>query len=291
MKQESISPQVIPFFDEASHTLSYIVKDPMSAACAVIDPVLEFDYPSGALSYKGADAIIEYIQSHELELEWLIETHVHADHVSASSYIKKQIGGGILIGEAITTVQNVFGELYNEDQNFKRDGSQFDILLKDNDKYYIGNLLVNVMHTPGHTPACMTHIMGDSAFIGDTLFMPDSGTGRTDFPGGSAKQIYQSIQRILSLPLSTKLFMCHDYCPKGRDLEYQTTVAEQRQFNIHINETISESEFITMREARDKTLNVPKLILPSLQINMRAGCLPAADTNKTVYLKLPVNVF
>jgi len=291
MNQKLISPQVTPFFDADSHTISYIVQDPSSSACAVIDPVLEFNYSSGTLNSSGADAIIEHIQTHELELEWLIETHIHADHVSASSYIKERIGGRLLIGEAITVVQRVFGEVYNEDQNFKRDGSQFDLLLKDNDEYSIGNLKARAIHTPGHTPACMTHIIGDCVFVGDTLFMPDAGTARTDFPGGCAQQIYRSVKRILSLPQSTRLFMCHDYCPNGRALKFETTVEEQRQLNIHINETISESEFVTMREARDRALDVPKLILPSLQINIRAGCLPASSSNNTIYLKIPINAF
>ncbi len=285
------APEVIHFFDESSNTFSYIVRDPSSQACAVIDPVLNFDYPSAHISFEGAEAIIQYIQEHKLVLEWLVETHVHADHISAASHIQGVLGGKLIISEKIVDVQNTFGRIYNEDAEFKRDGSQFDRLLKDGDQYQIGNLTATALLTPGHTPACMTHVVVDAAFVGDTLFMPDSGTARADFPGGDALELYQSTRRILSLPETTRLFMCHDYAPDGRELEYETTVAKQRAENVHVRDGICESKFTAMREERDSSLDMPDLILPSLQVNMRAGHLPSAEPNGMVYLKIPVNAF
>ena len=284
------SPEVIAFFDEPTNTFTYVVKDPASNACAVVDSVMEIDYAAGRLSVNGADKVIDYIRSQNLELQWIIETHVHADHLSAAPYIQEQLGGRIGIGAEITTVQNTFGKIFNEGTEFCRDGSQFDHLFKDSDEYMVGEMRCYALHTPGHTPACMTHIMGDAGFVGDTLFMPDGGSARADFPGGDAKILYRSIQRILSLPDELRLFMCHDYMPNGRDVEYQTTVKQQRENNVHVHQGVSESDFVAMREKRDATLGMPRLILPSLQVNMRAGHLPKADTNDVVYLKLPLNL-
>lgn len=283
-------PEVIPFFDEDTNTFSYIVEDPGSNVCAVVDSVMEIDYAAGRLSLHGADKIIDYIRQHGLQLAWLIETHVHADHLSAAPYIQEKLGGKIGIGEHIVTVQDTFGKIFNAGTEFARDGSQFDHLFRDGDRYTIGGLVCHALHTPGHTPACMSHVMGDACFVGDTLFMPDGGTARADFPGGDARILYQSIQRLLSLPESVRLFMCHDYMPNGREVEYETTVAAQRATNIHVHNDVSEDDFVSMREARDATLGMPRLILPSLQVNMRAGHLPAPESNDTVYLKLPLNV-
>jgi glyoxylase-like metal-dependent hydrolase (beta-lactamase superfamily II) len=283
-------PLITPFFDEATNTFSYVVQDPTSKSCAVIDSVMEIDYPSCHLSLEGADRIIAFIREHQLKLEWIIETHVHADHLSAAPHIKQELGGKIAIGEHITAVQETFGKIFNEGRKFCRDGSQFDQLFADGDEYFIGNLRCYALHTPGHTPACMTHIMGDAAFVGDTLFMPDGGSARADFPGGDARILFQSIQRILSLPKKLRLFMCHDYMPNGREVAFVTTVAEQRELNIHVHQGVSEDEFVVMREKRDASLGMPRLILPSLQINMRAGHLPSPEYNGTVYLKLPINM-
>ena len=283
-------PEVIAFFDEPTNTFSYVVKDPSSNACAVVDSVMEIDYAAGRLSLVGADKIIQHIRDNKLSLEWIIETHVHADHLSAAPYIQEALGGQIGIGANITVVQEAFGKIFNAGTEFARDGSQFDKLFNDGDEYHVGNMLCRAIHTPGHTPACMTHVMGDAAFVGDTLFMPDGGTARADFPGGDARVLYQSIQRVLSLPDETRLFMCHDYMPGGREVEYETTVGAEKQANIHVHTGTSEAQFVAMREARDATLDMPRLILPSLQVNMRAGHLPGADDNGTVYLKLPLNV-
>lgn len=282
---------VFPFFDKDSNTFSYVVQDPSSQHCAIIDPVLDFDYASGTIFYEGADAIIDFIKSKDLKVSWIIETHVHADHLSAAPYLKKKLGGKIGIGKNITTVQNTFFTIFNEKKSNAADGSQFDYLFEDEEMYLLGNVQCRALHTPGHTPACMTHIMGDAAFVGDTLFMPDAGTARADFPGGDAAELYDSIAKILSQPDNTRIFMCHDYCPNGRELEYQTTVAEQKEKNIHIKQGISKSAFVELRQARDKTLSMPRLILPSLQVNMHAGHLPEQDTNGTVYLKVPINAF
>lgn len=282
-------PEVKAFFDASTSTFSYVVKDPSSPACAVIDSVMEIDYAAARLSLGGADAIIDDIGRRELDLQWIIETHVHADHLSAAPYIQRALGGKLGIGAGITEVQQTFGKIFNAGTEFARDGSQFDALFNHGDHYQIGNMACRAIHTPGHTPACMTHIIGDSAFVGDTLFMPDGGTARADFPGGDARTLYRSIQTLLALPDQTRLFMCHDYQPNGREIAYQTTVGEQRQANIHVHQGITEEEFVNMREARDASLDMPRLILPSLQVNMRAGHLPPAEDNGQVYLKLPLN--
>lgn len=287
---QKIKPKVKAFYDADTSSFSYVVKDPSSSSCAIIDSVMDFDYASGAISYSGANRIINYIKSHELTLEWLIETHIHADHLSASHYIKSKLGGKLGIGNHITYVQHLFSKIFNTGDDFKKDGSQFDQLFEDGDSYKIGNMTAYAVHTPGHTPACMTHIIGDSAFLGDTLFMPDCGTARVDFPGGDAGELYDSIQKILSLPADTRLFLCHDY-PESRDVESQTTIAREKAENIHVHDGVSKKEFETMRDARDDTLELPRLMFPSLQINMRAGQLPPAENNAMVYLKVPINAF
>ena len=289
MKQSIQKPDVSTFYDKQTSTFSYVVKDPQSNACAIIDSVLNLDYNSGRTSYRGADEIIDFIKRNHLQLQWIIETHVHADHLSAAPYLKQKLGGQLGIGAHITTVQNVFGKVFNAGSDFQRDGSQFDRLFNDGDTYQIGSLTATAIHTPGHTPACMTHVIGDAAFVGDTIFMPDSGTARADFPGGDARVLYQSIKKLLSLPADTRLFMCHDYQPNGREVEYETTVAAERNENIHVHDGITEDEFVAMREARDATLDMPVLILPSLQVNMRAGHFPPSDDNGMVYLKVPIN--
>ncbi|WP_203065161.1 MBL fold metallo-hydrolase [Paradevosia shaoguanensis] len=285
----SIKPEVTAFFDAPTNTISYVVKDPSSDACAVIDSVMDIDYAAGRITYDGADRIIAYIREQNLKLEWLIETHVHADHLSGAPYIQGKLGGKLGIGENITIVQDTFGKIFNEGTEFQRDGSQFDRLFKDGDSYKIGTLTAHVMHTPGHTPACMTHVVGDAAFVGDTLFMPDGGSARADFPGGDARTLYRSIQRVLSLPREMRLFMCHDYGPNGRDIQWETTVADEREHNIHVGKDTTEDAFVAMREARDATLAMPRLIIPSLQVNMRAGRLPPKDDDGNVFLKVPVN--
>ncbi len=285
----SIKPEVIAFFDEPTNTISYIVRDPSSNSCAVVDSVMDIDYAAGRITYDGADKIIATIRDKGWKLEWLIETHVHADHLSGAPYIQQKLGGKIGIGENITIVQDTFGKVFNEGTEFQRDGSQFDRLFTDGDSYQIGNLTAYAIHTPGHTPACMTHVIGDAAFVGDTLFMPDGGSARADFPGGDARTLYQSSKRVLSLPDQTRLFMCHDNGPNGRDIQWETTVADERAHNIHLKDGVSEDEFVKMREARDATLGMPKLIIPSLQVNMRAGQLPPKDEGGKVFLKVPVN--
>jgi glyoxylase-like metal-dependent hydrolase (beta-lactamase superfamily II) len=285
----SVKPVVTAFFDEPTNTVSYVVKDPASNACAIIDSVMDIDYAAGRIAYESANAIISFVQKNGLKLEWLIETHVHADHLSGAPYIQGKLGGRIGIGENIIIVQETFGKIFNESTEFQRNGSQFDHLFKDGDAYQIGNMTAHAMHTPGHTPACMTHVIGDAAFVGDTLFMPDGGSARADFPGGDARTLYRSIRRVLSLPDATRLFMCHDYGPNGRDIRWETTVAEQRAHNIHVRDGMSEDSFVAIREARDKTLAMPKLIIPSLQVNMKAGELPAADESGKRFLKVPIN--
>ncbi len=277
------------FFDSQTNTISYVVTDVQTAQCAVIDSVLDFDYASGKIKYKNADSIISYITENKLTLQWLVETHIHADHLSAAPYIQKQLGGKIAISKEIIKVQDIFGKIFNAGTEFERDGSQFDLLLGDNDSYQIGTLQATAIHTPGHTPACMAHIVGDAVFVGDTLFMPDGGTARADFPGGDAHTLYKSIQKILSLPDETRLFVCHDYMPNGRAVSWQTTVAEQKLKNIHIGGDITEAEFVKLREERDKTLSSPTLIMPSIQVNMRAGNMPPSEDNGSTYLKLPIS--
>ena len=286
----SKKPEIQAFFEETTNTISYVVRDPTSSSCAIIDSVLDIDYAAGRIATTSADQIIAFVTEHKLKVEWLIETHVHADHLSAAPYIQSKCGGKIGIGEQITVVQETFGKVFNEGTDFQRDGSQFDHLFKDGDTYKIGALDALVMHTPGHTPACMTHVIGDAAFVGDTLFMPDGGSARADFPGGDSRTLFHSIRRVLSLPPDMRLFMCHDYGPNGRNIRWETTVAEQRAHNIHVRDGISEDEFVAMREARDKTLDMPKLIIPSLQVNMKAGELPKPDASGKRFLKVPLNV-
>ncbi|CCE04852.1 putative enzyme with metallo-hydrolase/oxidoreductase domain (ycbL-like) [Bradyrhizobium sp. STM 3843] len=285
-----VKPKVAGFFDPDTSTISYVVQDPQSASCAIVDPVMDIDYAAGRISFKSADIVIDYVRTNGLTLEWLIETHAHADHLSASPYIQEKLGGKIGIGDHILTVQETFGKVFNEGTEFRRDGSQFDRLFKDGETYTIGNMTAFVMHTPGHTPACATHVIGDAAFVGDTLFMPDGGTARADFPGGNARTLFRSIRRILeTLPPETRLFMCHDYAPDGRDVRWETTVGEERAANIHVRDGVTEDEFVAMREARDKTLGMPRLIIPSLQVNIRAGHLPPPDASGKTFLKVPIN--
>lgn len=286
----SANPDVTAFFDEPTNTVSYVVKDPNSKSCAIVDSVMDIDYAAGRITYESADKIIAFVLEHRLNVEWLIETHVHADHLSAAPYLQQKLGGKIGIGDNITVVQETFGKVFNEGTAFQRDGSQFDRLFKDGDEYNIGALTAFAMHTPGHTPACMTHVIGNAAFVGDTLFMPDGGSARADFPGGNARTLFRSIQRVLALPNEMRLFMCHDYGPNGREIRWETTVGEQRAHNIHVKDGITEDQFVATREARDKTLDMPKLIIPSLQVNMRAGALPPPDESGKRFLKVPINV-
>lgn len=281
-------PDVKAFFDQQSNTISYVVKDPQSEFCAVIDAVMQFDYAAGRLSYDSADEMINYISSNQLTLEWIIETHVHADHLSGAPYIQEKLGGKIGIGEHIQSVQKTFGKIFNEGTEFERDGSQFDKLFKDNDKYSVGEMNCFAIHTPGHTPACMVHIMGDAAFCGDTLFMPDGGSARADFPGGDAGQLFDSISRVLSMPDEIRLFVCHDYGPGGRAISWETTIRDQKTANIHVANGKTREAFVVMREERDATLAMPKLIIPSLQVNMRAGDVPR-DKTGNMTLKIPLN--
>lgn len=284
----TIQPEVTPFFDPQSNTFSYVVREPHGPACAIIDPVMEFDPAAGRLTYDSADQMIGFIREHGLSLEWIIETHVHADHLSGAPYIQDQLGGKIGIGEHVQEVQDVFGKIFNEGTEFQRDGSQFDRLFSDGDTYTVGGMTGHALHTPGHTPACMVHVIGDACFVGDTLFMPDGGSARADFPGGDAGQLYDSIQRVLSLPDETRLFICHDYGPGGRAISWETTVAEQKAENIHVGGGKTREEFVAFRTARDAELKVPSLILPSLQVNMRAGDVPE-DEDGNMVLKMPLN--
>ena len=284
----SVKPEVTGFFDPATNTISYVVRDPASNACAIVDSVMDIDYAAGRITYDHAEQIIAFVRVKGLTVEWLIETHVHADHLSAAPYIQRQLGGRIGIGRNITVVQDTFGKVFNEGTEFQRDGSQFDRLFDDGDTYTVGQMTCTAIHTPGHTPACMTHVMGDAAFVGDTLFMPDGGSARADFPGGDAGQLWDSIQRVLTLPDATRLFMCHDYGPNGRDIRWETTVADEAAHNIHLTGKTRE-EFVALRTARDATLAMPKLIIPSLQVNMRGGELPPADEDGNRFLKVPLN--
>ncbi|MEL7491930.1 MAG: MBL fold metallo-hydrolase [Pseudomonadota bacterium] len=284
-------PQVEAFFDEATFTVSYVVTDAGTKKCAVIDCVLDYDPASGRADTASADKIIAHIQSEKLELDWILETHVHADHLSAAPYIREKLGGRTAIGANITAVQKVFGEVFNAENTFQRDGSQFDHLFDDGETFRVGDIDAYTIHTPGHTPACMTYVIGDAAFVGDTLFMPDYGTARCDFPKGDARTLYRSIQKIFKLPAQTRLFMCHDYKAPGRDeFRWETTVSEEREKNIHVHAGVMEDDFVAMREARDKTLAMPRLILPSVQVNMRGGEMPPVEDNGQIYLKIPVNV-
>jgi len=285
----NVKPDVKGFFDPQTNTISYIVKDPASNACAIIDSVMDIDYAAGRITFDHADELIADVKARGLDLQWLIETHVHADHLSAAPYIQQKLGGKIGIGANITVVQDTFGKVFNEGTEFQRDGSQFDRLFEEGDTYQIGSLNAFAMHTPGHTPACMTHVIGDAAFVGDTLFMPDGGSARADFPGGDAGTLYDSIQKVLALPAEMRLFMCHDYGPNGRDIRWETTVGDEKAHNIHVGGDKTREEFVAMREARDATLDMPKLIIPSLQVNMRAGQLPPKDKDGRTFLKVPVN--
>jgi len=284
-------PEVVPFFDEPSNTFSYVVFMAGAKQCAVIDSVLDLDYASGTVSSASVEKIIAYVEEQGLTVEWIMETHVHADHLSAAPVIQERLGGRVVIGSKIKVVQETFGKIFNEGSEFERDGSQFDVLIEDGDCLPMGELSICALHTPGHTPACMSYVIGDAVFVGDTLFMPDAGTARADFPGGDASTLFRSVKRVLSLPDAFRLFMCHDYGPGGRELEYQTTVGAQNSSNIHVAAHIEEADFVAMREARDATLAMPKLILPSLQVNMRAGHMPPADDDGRVFLKVPVNAF
>jgi glyoxylase-like metal-dependent hydrolase (beta-lactamase superfamily II) len=285
----TVTPDVSPHFDQATNTISYIVKDPNSNHCAIIDSVMDIDYAAGRITSDAADKLIAEITERGLTLDWIIETHVHADHLSAAPYIQQKLGGKIGVGEKILLIQETFGKIFNEGTEFQRDGSQFDALFKDGDTYMVGEMQGFVMFTPGHTPACNVHVMGNAAFAGDTLFMPDGGSARADFPGGDAGELYDSIQKVLSLPDETRLFMCHDYGPNGRVIEWETTVAEQKADNIHVGGDKTRTDFIKFRTERDATLAMPKLIIPSLQINMRAGEVPT-DEDGNPQLKVPINV-
>jgi glyoxylase-like metal-dependent hydrolase (beta-lactamase superfamily II) len=284
----TVKPEVTSFFDEATNTISYVVRDPGSKTCAIIDSVMDIDYAAGRITHEGADRMIAFIRDNDLRLEWIIETHVHADHLSAAPYLQQELGGMVGVGEKIMVVQEEFGKIFNEGTEFQRDGSQFDALFIDGDTYMVGGMTCFAMYTPGHTPACMVHVMGDAAFVGDTLFMPDGGSARCDFPGGSAEELYDSIQKVLSLPDEMRLFMCHDYGPNGRAIAWETTVKEQKANNIHVGAGKTKEDFVKFRTERDAQLSMPKLIIPALQVNMRAGEVPK-DHDGVPMLKVPVN--
>jgi glyoxylase-like metal-dependent hydrolase (beta-lactamase superfamily II) len=279
------------FYDRATSTFTYVVSDADTGLAAIIDPVLDLDYASGRLATRSAEEVVEHIKDHNLSLRYILETHIHADHLSSAPYIREQLGGVIAIGSQITTVQETFATIFAEDDGFRRDGSQFDLMLSDGDTFRLGGLEVCALHVPGHTPACMAYLIGDALFVGDTLFMPDAGTARCDFPGGDARSLFESCQRLLTLPDDTRVFVCHDYQPGSRDLAFESTVAEQRAHNIHVGADISADEFVAMRESRDAGLEMPALILPSLQVNMRAGNLPPFDASGRLFLKVPINAF
>ena len=287
-----MQPKVMGFFDGATHTISYVVSDPATGACAIIDSVLDYQAASGRTTTQSADQIIAAVSARGLTVEWIIDTHVHADHLSAAPYLREKLGGRVAIGAAITEVQKVFGEVFNAGADFHRDGHQFDHLFQDGEPYRVGDIAARALHTPGHTPACMSHLIGNALFVGDTLFMPDFGTARCDFPGGDAGQLYDSIQTLLALPDSTRMFLCHDYKAPGRDaFAWETTVGAQKHENIHVGGGAGRADFVAMRTARDATLAMPALILPSVQVNMRAGDLPPAEDNGRRYLKIPLNAF
>lgn len=284
-----MNPDIRTFFDEATFTATHVVWDPETKRAAIIDSVHDYDPKSGRTDTASADAVIAFVQQEGLEVDWILETHVHADHLTAAPYLQEKLGGRIGIGAKVAVVQGVFKSVFNAEDAFATDGRQFDRLFEDGEQFQIGDLTVEVMHTPGHTPACVTYVVGDAAFVGDTLFMPDFGTARCDFPGGDARQLYRSIKRILALPPETRLFLCHDYGPGGRAYEWVTTVAAQREKNIHVNDSVDEDGFVAMRTERDKQLSMPVLILPSVQVNMRAGVMPPPEANGISYLKLPVD--
>jgi glyoxylase-like metal-dependent hydrolase (beta-lactamase superfamily II) len=284
-----MKPDIQSFFDPDTFTVSYVVSDPETRTAAIVDSVLDFNPNSGRTATTSADRIVKYVRENGLRVEWLLETHAHADHLSGAPYLRSILGGRIGIGEHIRDVQKVFKPVFNAEADFATDGRQFDHLFTDGEEFRIGQLSGRVLHTPGHTPACVAYVIGDAAFVGDTLFMPDGGTARTDFPGGDARTLYRSIKRVLSLPAETRLLMCHDYSPNGRTPMWETTVAEQRAKNIHVRDGISEDEFVAMRRTRDRTLDMPRLLMQSVQVNMRAGELPPAEDNGVRYLKIPLN--
>lgn len=290
LAHQALRPSIAGFFDEATNTVSYVVHDPATSEAAIIDSVLDYEASSGRTSFASAERIIEYVTSSNLKVTWLIETHAHADHISAAPYLQEKLGGKLAIGAEIVRVQDVFGKLFNAGTDFQRDGSQFDKLFTDGETFKLGQLEGITLHVPGHTPADMAFIIGDAAFVGDTIFMPDFGTARADFPGGDARELFQSIRRLLSLPEDTRLFLCHDYKAPGRDVfAWETTVKQQREGNIHVRDGVSEDEFVEMRTKRDKTLSMPNLIMPSVQVNIRGGRLPAPEDNGVSYIKIPVN--
>ena len=289
MSRVTQHPQVHGIFDPATWTVTYVVYESEGAPCAIIDSVLDYDPKSGRTRTDSADKVIAFVKQKQLQVEWILETHAHADHISAAPYLRQQLGGKIAIGDHITTVQQVFKGIFNLEPSFATDGSQFDQLLKDGERISVGNLQANVMYVPGHTPACVAYQIGDAVFVGDTMFMPDVGTARCDFPGGDAKTLYASVKKLLSLPAQTRLFMCHDYPPSDRPIQFETTVAAQRKSNIHVHDGVSEDQFVEMRTKRDATLEMPVLILPSVQVNIRAGELPPQDANGVSYLRIPVN--
>jgi glyoxylase-like metal-dependent hydrolase (beta-lactamase superfamily II) len=289
MHAPSLKPTVHGIFDKATWTITYIVHQGVGTACAIIDSVLDYDPKSGRTTTASAEKIVEYVKANKLQVEWILETHAHADHVSAAPYLKQQLGGKIAIGNHITQVQKVFKGIFNLEPEFKQDGSQFDHLLASDEEFKVGNLTGKVLFVPGHTPACVAYQFGDAVFVGDTLFMPDVGTARCDFPGGDARTLYASVRKILSLPPETRLFMCHDYPPTDRPIAFKSTVAAQREKNIHVHDGISEAQFVDMRTKRDATLEMPVLILPAVQINIRAGELPPQEANGVSYVKIPLN--
>lgn len=290
MKPTNLQPVVRSIFDRATNTVTHVVSDPVSKRAAIIDSVMDYEPHGGALSSAGADAVADYVRQEKLSVGWILETHVHADHLSAAPYLQKMLGGKLGIGEKILDVQNVFGKVFNAGTEFARDGSQFDALFKDGDTFMVGDISARVIYTPGHTPADVSYVIGDAVFVGDTLFMPDYGSARCDFPGGSAAELYRSVQKIFELPDETRMFMCHDYLPEGRnEYVWQTTVGEQKRNNVHLRRGTAETAFVAERQARDRTLGMPRLIIPSLQVNMRAGNLPPQEGNGETYLKIPVN--
>jgi glyoxylase-like metal-dependent hydrolase (beta-lactamase superfamily II) len=284
-----MNPEVNSFFHEESNTIAHVVQEPGGRRCAVIDAALDFDQAAGRTRTAFADQIVAFVRGRALEVDWILETHAHADHLSAAPYLKQQLGGRIGIGEHITDVQKLFRDLFNVEKTFNTDGSQFDHLFREGERFTVGALEGDVLYTPGHTPACITYVIGDAAFVGDTLFMPDGGTARADFPGGDAATLYRSIEKILALPPETRLFVCHDYGPGGRAIAWQTTVAQQRTKNIHVRAGVNEAEFVKLRTERDKTLAVPQLLIPSIQVNMRAGEMPPPEDNGVSYIKIPLN--
>ena len=284
-----MSAAVQPFFDPATWTITYVVYDQPGSACAIIDPVLDYDPKSGRTSTGSADKVVAFVRSQRLRVEWILETHAHADHLTAAPYLRRELGGQIAIGNNITQVQGIFKKVFNLEPEFRLDGSQFDRLLADGETVAIGSLEVQALAVPGHTPGCMAYRVGDAVFVGDTLFMPDVGTARCDFPGGNAATLYGSVLRLLALAPATRLFVCHDYPPGGREPQWESTVADQRARNIHIHDGVTEQQFVAMRTARDATLQMPNLILPSIQVNIRAGQMPPVEANGTAYLKIPLN--